>query len=1023
MLKLYRFTTLLITILFVSYANAQVIINEYSCANFTAAGNPDFFGEMEDWVELYNMSSSAVNLNGYYLSDKTGNPTKFQVSGNISIPAGGYLMVYASGRAQVVGTSEIHTNFKLTQTKSETILLSDPSGVLVDSVTIVPNQLLHSRGRTTDGSGAWSLFTSPTPSGSNVGAQLEYATKPTFSLAAGFFTSAQSITIITPDPNITIRYTTDGSDPSGVSPIYSGPINIATTTVLRARCFSSTPNIPASFIETNTYFINVTHTVPVISICGNDLQTLLDGTQIEPEGSLEFFGRDGILKAEVTGDFNKHGNDSWAYPQRGVDFIARDQYGYNHSVKHKIFPNKSRKQFQRLILKAGASDNYPFEGQANSNYFGELGGAHIRDAYVQSLSQSGDLLLDERTYDANVLYLNGQYWGLYETREKVDDSDFLEYYYEQSEQYKDSPNYIQYLATWGGTNQEYGAPNAQIDWNNFVSFVTGNNMAIQANFDIVTSQFKWKSLVDYMVLNSYIVNQDMLNWNTSWWRGLDTNGEKLKWRYTLWDMDATFNHYVNFSGINNSGPTADPCQIDHLPNLGGQGHIPVLNALLNNPTFRQYYVSRYIDLSNTTFKCTNMIAVLDSLVNMITPEMPGQIAKWGGTIGEWQTNVQDLRNFINARCAALNQGLIGCYNVTGPYPLKVNVVPSGAGDAQINSVIPTNYVYSGNYFGNIDILLKATENTGYVFDHWEVFNHVLDSSINNKENSLQITQEDSIVAHFILEPDTVDLTFNVDPVGGGDITIDGFTPTSYSYTDAYPEMSVLNLVAIPQPGYIFINWTSNSTLFNASPNDSSVQITVDLMDSIVAHFALLDSFEITFEVNPFLKGEILIDTNTMLSTTTTLTQKYITGTLIELTQTPISNFLFDHWETDFHTLTPSTLSDTVSFNVAGNDVIQAIYIEEVIPPSKGIAVPQAFSPNQDGNNDVLYVYGGAVSNMSFNVFNRWGELVFSSASLDRGWDGSFKGEPASTGVYVYTLKATFTDDESITKTGNVTLIR
>jgi gliding motility-associated-like protein len=1028
MYKVLRLIVFISAIFIMVDGNSQVVINEYSCANSTSAGDPDFFGEMEDWVELYNTTGAAINLNGYYLSDKASNPTKFQVPGNISIPANGYMMIYASGRAQIAGGTEIHTNFKLTQTKFEKIILSDAGGTIIDSLTINPTQHLHSRGRTTDGAATWSLFTNSTPNAANASPQLEYAPLDTMNVIAGFYTSSQTVTLSSPDPNVTIYYTTNGFEPTTSSTLYSGPITISSTQVLRARGFSSTPNTPPSFIETNTYFINSSHTVPVVSICGDQVMTLLNGSQIEPDGSVEFFDRAGIMQTEVTGTFDKHGNDSWAYNQRGIDFVARDQYGYNYALKHKLFANKSRKKFQRVIFKAGASDNYPFEGTPNTSYPGELGGAHIRDAYVQALSQNGNLLLDERTYDACILYVNGQYWGVYETREKVDDNDFLDYYYGQDEQYKDSPNYIQYLKTWGGTWEKFGQPNAQNDWDALVNYITSNSMAVPANFTYVTSQYKWKSLIDYMVLNSYIVNHDMLNWNTSWWRGLDTTGSKLKWRYSLWDMDATFNHYTNYTNTPNTGANADPCDIDNLPNPGGQGHTVILNALMANPTFKQYYISRYIDLSNTTFKCTNMIAVLDSLINIITPEMPGQIAKWGGTMAQWNQNVQDLRTFINDRCAAINQGLIGCYNLTGPYPLDVNVNPVGAGEVQVNSITPASYVYTGNYFGNIDILLKATDNPGYIFDHWEIFNHTLDSAITNRNNSVQITQGDSIIAHYILVGDTINLTFNVDPVGSGDISIDGFTPATYSYSNIYPQNSTLTLVATPQPGFVFDYWESTAaipTVFTPNANDPNAQMIVNEDDSIVAHFLVLDTFDIEYRVSPILMGQIDIDSNMVYEDTTTISviKQYISGTNIDLLETPISNMIFDHWESLHHTLTPSTLSSSVSFSVSGNDVITAVYIEEVLPPEKGAAVPMAFSPNGDGNNDFLFVYGGQIERLTFEVYDRWGEKVFSTSSQDKGWDGTYNGKDVNSGVYVYKLKAVFTDGDIENKTGNITLIR
>ncbi|MBL4593914.1 MAG: lamin tail domain-containing protein, partial [Flavobacteriales bacterium] len=289
MYRIYKLFILITAFLFVQNVFSQVVINEYSCANSTSAGDPDFYGEMEDWVELYNTSGAAVNLNGYYISDKAGNPTKFQVPGSISIPAGGYMMVYGSKRGIIAGGQEIHTSFKWTQTKFEKIILSDPGGTIIDSLTIIPNQHLHSRGRTTDGAATWSVFTNSTPNGSNTGAMQEYATTPSLSVQAGFYPGAQSVTITTPDANITIRYTTNGDEPTTASTAYAGPVNIPSTLVLRVKCFSSTSTIPASFIETNTYFINSTHTIPVVSVCGDDVGTLFGGSQIVPIGAIEYF--------------------------------------------------------------------------------------------------------------------------------------------------------------------------------------------------------------------------------------------------------------------------------------------------------------------------------------------------------------------------------------------------------------------------------------------------------------------------------------------------------------------------------------------------------------------------------------------------------------------------------------------------------------------------------------------------------------------------------------------------------------
>ncbi|MGJ8661545.1 MAG: CotH kinase family protein, partial [Bacteroidota bacterium] len=723
---------------------SQLVINEYSCSNIN--GPTDAFGEREDWVELYNSSATPVDLTGYYLSDKASNVMKWTIPSG-SVPANGYTMVYFSKR-NLVQSGELHPDFALSQTQNEWIILSDALANVVDSLKIVHlTKADNSYGRTTNGANTWSLFTSPTPNAANIGGVNYYTAKPVISLAAGFYNSTQTVSITCPNTSATIRYTLDGTDVTTTSTAYSGPITISTTTVLRTAAFST--ELP-SFMETNTYFINVNHSIPVVSVCSQSVFNLIaNGNQSGPEkvGHFELFEQDKSFKDEGQGNFNKHGNDSWAYAQRGFDFIMRDEMGYNNEIHHKIFPEKTREDFQRLILKPAANDNYSFED-----------GAHIRDAYVHTLSLRADLRLEVRTWRPCILYLNGQYWGVYEIREKVDDSDFTDYYFDQ-----DKFN-LQFLKTWGGTWMEYGAPNAQPDWNNLTAYVAANNMAVPANFEYVDSLLNWKSLVDYFVYNSYIVSQDWLNWNTAWWRGMDPSGDKKKWRYTLWDMDATFGHYINYTGIPDPTANADPCNVENLPNPGGQGHTPILQKLITeNPVVEQFYITRYIDLLNTQFSCAYMNQLLDSMIAEIQPEMQAQITKWGGTYAGWQTAVQDLKDFIDLRCTALQTGLINCYNLSGPYLTNFDVVPNGAGQIKVNSTWAPSDPWTASYFGGISTLLDENANPGYIFDHWESTNDTLDSLITNSENSISVTGPGTITAVFteVLSPNPPAPTGNV----------------------------------------------------------------------------------------------------------------------------------------------------------------------------------------------------------------------------------------------------------------------
>ena len=712
-----------------------VIINEYSAANCELDGSD--CGDYEDWIELYNNSNNAIDLAGYYLSDKIDNITKWQFSSSIVIEPNSYLIIYASGLDPTLETSNTNTSFKLTQTRSsEYIVLADSNEQILDYKKLDRHQLTHSWGRDEDFE--WRVYENSTPGGENglSVAYNNYVDAPMFNIESGFFDSAVEIILSSNDSDVEIYYTLDGSFPDNNSSTYTGPITINNTTVIRAIAISQDPNLLSSFSETNTYFINDSHTVYVISIAGDEVDDLINGDYgNRPVGSFEIFDQNGELIDEAVGEFNKHGNDSWAYAQRGVDYIIRDQYGYNHAINDKLFTTKNRESFQRLILKAAANDNYPFT-------FGNP--AHIRDSYVHSLSQIGGLRMDERSHESCVLYVNGEYWGVYDVREKVDDLDFLEYYYDQGE------GYVDFLKTWGNTWVEFGNNATNDEWDNLVDFITGNDMSDPDNYEYVKSVYNTGSLIDYFILNSYVVAMDWLNWNTGWWRGRNPEGDKRKWRYILWDMDATFDHYVNYTGVPDTSSDADPCDPEELGDPGGQGHVPILNALFDNEDFEASYINRYADLSNTIFSCDFMIGHLDSLINIIAPEMPRHIERWGGDYTEWEENVQILRDFILDRCSdEFIEGMEECYDVEA---VDLTIIIEGEGEVSINTIdIETaDSPWTGIYYSGLPVELEATSSSDELFNfYWEV----IDGNVNlddptNPNLVFDINGPVTIIAYF-----------------------------------------------------------------------------------------------------------------------------------------------------------------------------------------------------------------------------------------------------------------------------------
>jgi hypothetical protein len=733
---------------------SQVVINEYSVSNLNSY--TDNYQQYPDWLELYNGADTSVNVKGYFLSDNPGKPTKWKFQDNTVITAHGFKKIWLSGRDEAT-FSGIHTNFKLTQTKEETesIVLANPSGVITEQHLLEITREGHSRGRKLNGDTAWRVFTVPTFGSSNNAAPafLKYAEKPVMDKVAGYYPGSFTVTVTCAEPGATIRYTINGTEPTATSPICTGPVSIPATRVLKARAFSTNPLVLPSLTEFNTYFVNVSHSLPVVSVASDQLTDLLNGdASLMPIGSYEYFSPDDVRTTTSYGQIGKHGQDSWANDQRSLDFITRDECGYSYALKGKFFKTSDRAEFQRVILRASGDDNYP----------GIDSSAHIRDDYVMTLSELIGQNLDWRRSMRCVVYANGQYWGIYSIREKDDDADYTEYYYGQ-----DRYN-LQFLLLWGGTWAEYGGQDALDDYHDLHSFITGNDMSNQANYDYVTSQYDPTSLADYMIINSYVVCSDWINWNVGWWRGMDSTGTHKRWGYILWDEDAVLNHYINYTGIPTQLPTATPCFQEDIWQ-DPEGHIEILNHLLNNPGFRKYYVNRYIDLLNTGFKPAYMINLLDSMAAMIEPELPKHAIRWGGSQQQWLNNIQKIRDFINVRYQSVKAGLNECYNLTGPYPIRVNVDPPFSGKVKMNSIILDSNPWQGSYYGGIDITMKALEvNPGFKFDHWELNFHVVNPSDTATEVSLRLTKGDAIRAVFIpkIKDDTLvinEINYNSSP--------------------------------------------------------------------------------------------------------------------------------------------------------------------------------------------------------------------------------------------------------------------
>lgn len=892
---------------------SQVVINEFCTANYSDWA-PGGGTEFEDWVELYNPTGSAVNIGGYWLSNKVSNPQKWEFPASTNIPANSYLVVLLSGTGDYEPNflGYQNTNFRVTQTGGDDLVFSNAGGTILESYemdVIGAFQTNHSYARTTDGGAVWSIHTDPSQGVANSGATYTaYAQKPVLSIQAGYQSAPISVSI-TAEAGTTIYYTLDGSEPDNSDTPYTGPVAINSTKSLRAIAYSTNPAILPSLIETNTYFLGGDeHDILTVAISGGTLSDGAWGWGGDEFTHIEFFTPEGVFITEATGGSNEHGNDSNAYPQRGFDYITRDAMGYSNVIDYPVFASSNRPSYERLIFKAAANDNYPSSG-----------GAHIRDAYVHKLSVIGGLNLDERDSESCVLYINGAYWGVYEAREKVDDIDFTKFYYDQPD------GFVDFLKTWGGTWEEYGSG---ADWYDLVAFITGNDMTDQANYDYVLTQYDHMSLIDYFILNGYVVTTDWLNWNTAWWRGRYPSGGAKKWKYTLWDNDASFGHYVNYTGVPSQAPTADPCQIDEMGDVGGQGHVPVLNALFDNESFFGDYIQRYATLSNTLFSCERMNAILDSMIQDIDPEMTRHCTRWGGTYNEWQANVQTLRDFIDARCSSeIIGGIEDCYDVTA---FNLTVELDGTGDIELATLYlnNANTPFTGTYFSDVPITLDAlTSEIGCgAFEGWEITSGtgvIADPA--SPQTTMIISSDVTIVAHFgDASGGPVVLTSDMSVPGAGTILVNGTPQPTYDFELTQDPGVPTTYEATENEWFTFNHWETLHSVISPNNQNLTITITPCQSDTIIAVYDVIDHFILDINVGMDGGGTVLMNGNTIDEGGVTL--DLLGGEFYSFTAIPADEWSsFGYWVIDGNIVSPDEFSESIMLELIESGSITAVF--------------------------------------------------------------------------------------------------
>lgn len=667
------------------------------------------FGDFSDWIELYNDENTSVNIGGYYLTDDFAQPMKWQIPPNTTIPAKGFYLIWADDFDDIPGqnyfrewwphnvaytTQWCHTNFKLNK-DGDSVGLFDADGNIIDTLTFKQQETDISYGRQPDGGDNFYYYGEPTPLASNISSALNsisYSGEVLFSINGGFYENSVQVSLSSSSASGVIHYTTDSSKPGSSSTEYTSSISINKNTILKARLFEE-GKIPGK-INTQSYFIAETRHLPAVSISADNHYLMNRQTGIyrntikerEIPVHLEYYPLSGDQTFALDAGMRIGGENIYRFAQKPLNIYARGSYG-SSKINYKIFGDLPYLEYKRLYLR-NSGDDWP--------------NTMFKDGLLVSILK-GQITNSMQDYKPSVLYLNGNYWGIYNLREKLDEQYFLLHY-------NTDPNDLDHLES-----NNIVISGDSTDFVQLLNFANANDLSVAANYDYVKSKIDIHNLMDFVIVQDYLANSSWGH-NREVWR--DKRTEKL-WRWVLVDMDRGF----------------DPAKIarDQLSDI--YANFGLFRRLCDNQDFVNEFVQRYSQHIDQIFNSDRVLSIIDSLKSQIEDEMPRHINKWGTYIDSlsidewgqtagvssltyWNNQIGGMTDFASQRSSYAIQYLSNIFSLSGRSQLSCLSNPDNQGKIAINGII-SEMGKSFHFFNNIPLNITVYPPPGYQLKQWK----------------------------------------------------------------------------------------------------------------------------------------------------------------------------------------------------------------------------------------------------------------------------------------------------------------
>ena len=478
-----------------------------------------------------------------------------------------------------------------------------------------------------------------------------------FSARGGFYDDVFALQLSNANPQNHIRYTINGNCPTAQSPLYTAPLQLDAHQYSKSDIYTIVNTIPSQFylpndvkrafviraavfdqndscvsqVVSNSYFIRSLgcdfHGLPVLSIMADSLALFdyetgifvpginydpadsiatgnykMRGDEWERQINMEFYAPDNTGINQICG-LRAHGGASRWFQQKGMKLYARAEYGKKHFV-FRFFNDTPIVKFKRLNL-------HPFRC---SNWL-QMGGT---DYLSQKVARN--LSFDAMAVRETVVFLNGEYWGIY-TFEECPDEHFIKEHYNAD---IDSVTIIKY---WGLPN--YGDPT---EWRSFYSWMRNADLTQPEDSAYAYSHMDVPGFIDYLLFETFSANLDWPGNNVK----ISQKAPGEPFRMMFYDGDGCFSR-VEYQAINHA--------------LNDEINNRVLGHFMENKDFRFQLCNRYFELKNTCFSYDYMKSILDEYWNQVEGEVEDQYQRFHfpWSLNRCYADVQKADDFLRLR--------------------------------------------------------------------------------------------------------------------------------------------------------------------------------------------------------------------------------------------------------------------------------------------------------------------------------------------------------------------------------------